>query len=202
MKTKRRRNRCYHLQQNHHAKIKKWEDYYFSYVDHKGVEIYNCIKCRDFNNKEIERLNRIVANEKNQKEDQHRIFREKSEARIAKRLIQIKEQLWDHYVEKELYKGDSVKIEFPKEMIQLKRATMRLQRMIKACSHLPCNMPSNNILRCRIHGQLSDQNIILVKPKVYKCKLCMKEIINIYCSDKTQIEIKNEIKEKINDKNN
>jgi len=52
--------------------------------------------------------------------------------RIRERERQPKEEMWDCFIRRELLRGikDSNKIEIPKELLQLKRASMKLERLI------------------------------------------------------------------------
>lgn len=182
MKSKKRKTAC----SKHKSKNRKWNEYWFGYVDHNGIERWHCIKCKEENEKEMNRLERIIANEKKQRDEADQIYWAKSQIRQAKREQNIKENLWDFVVIREL-KRDMKKqhlIEFPKELIQLKRATMKLQRVIKSASGLPIliEMPHRKVYQCNKHGIIYLKDLIKIqyssKKYGYKCKKCIKE--NLY----------------------
>lgn len=142
-KSNKRRMRC----ASHKSAGRSWTDYYLSYTSSDGIEYYYCRECRANADKELARLEKIIANEKKQKIESYSKYWEKYYKRENERLKSQKEDLWDFVVKNELLKGMKLKgiqrqlcwEAIPKELIQLKRATMKLQRKIISAKEIKKN---------------------------------------------------------------
>ena len=119
-----KRQRC----EIHYASGRSWDNYKFGFVDYRGIEIWRCIQC-------TERSDKWLANY----EKQQKIKKEKAEQdsmkfwqKMRERNRRYEEEMWDNFIERQLLRGikDSHKIEIPKELLQLKRASMKLERLI------------------------------------------------------------------------
>jgi len=125
-------------------------------VDYKGRELYECKKCKIS-------LDRACAHEERNRERQKLAFEKKciqNKKNIELRIKSIRENMWDHYIERELLRGikKSWLIQkIPKEVLQLKRATLLLTRSIEAFKKLPYkNLDINS--KCSVHGKIDRRN--------------------------------------------
>lgn len=182
----------------HPRKDRAWENYYLSYTSSDGIEFYYCIECKKQQNREDERWQRIKDNEKRQREQSDELFYKKMVERQAYREKSRREQIWDDEVNKELMKGMKQKhlIEFPKEMLQLKRATMKLSRLIKHIKKINIDKLKKELkeeqiiliklntplIKCQKHGELFLKDVIKsgkskwTGEQLYKCRECMSNI--------------------------
>lgn len=131
---KRQRMRC----QNHKATKRKWDYYEFSYVDYRGYEIYRCIECQILLAQEIKKYEEEMIIER-KREELESLKRYQEALEKEKKFKQkIKDELWDCEVQRYLALGtkltglnrDKYKNIIPKEVLQLARATIKLQRAI------------------------------------------------------------------------
>jgi hypothetical protein len=210
-KPKKRRMKC----RAHKAKNRSWDDYYFAYKNNEGVHIYLCIECKETNEKELERLERINENRRIQIEESYKIYLEKFNIKLEKRQRSQKEDLWDFVVRDELTKGMGLKGDkkylfwesIPKEVLQLKRAGMKLDRLIKKIQDAPRDKirqeqekreeeerkrqeaieeANRTLVLCGKHGPLPLPNVIKSgKTKEtgrqrYKCRQCMSDLHRNY----------------------
>src|SRR5579863_2375254 len=121
-----------------HPDNKDFDDYYFWVTDVSGRDIYHCKKCQDQLNRDLDRESRIKENNDRQAEESWERYKKRHTKRTEAREKSIKEDIWDFVVKRELCKGLKLKgaqrslysESIPKEVLQLKRAQMKLQRLI------------------------------------------------------------------------
>lgn len=175
----------------HKAKDRTWNDYSYSFTSN-GIDYYECIVCKEALQKIIERDNRIEANIQKQKEEKYQRQRIKWLKKSTKRKQDMQEQLWDEVVKKDLLRGvkNCYKLPpIPKELLQLKRATMNLHRAIKLKKEDLKNKLEQQeledkrnkereakILSCHIHGKLRWDQVVKsgVRQEIqqYRCVFC------------------------------
>ena len=175
--------------------------YYTSYETKQGTTIYTCKDCHEKISRNLKWIKESLKNE-----------REKKKKNDMEKLV-------DKYVVKELIKGSKglKRDKIPKSLIEIKRATLKLKRLIKK--------KNDPLIECKKHGSLFLKNVIksgkgrLIGEQRYKCRECMRELHKNYyqrnkdyvlnkCSDYKKNnpdkikEIRIKYKEKNNDKNN
>lgn len=158
----------------------------------QDIDIYECKKCREQLDKDLERQKRIRANEQKQKDEAYERFKIKLGKDIVRRERSMRENLWDSVITHKLNHGQKIRIDYPKEMIRLVRDLMKLKRLIKATSKLPCTVSKvlnkNDItpttkFKCSKHGlsgfyrvrTYNESDAVRVK-----CKECTEEILEDY----------------------
>lgn len=131
-KSKRIRLRC-----QHRATGRSWSFYKMYAVWKDGTEVYRCKECGEREDREYERLCRVVANEKKQREYSDKLYWERASKKQRRRLRSRREGIWDDMVRKELCRGvkdwrikNYIRENAPIELIRLKRALMKLERLI------------------------------------------------------------------------
>ena len=126
-----RRKAC----ERHSATDRGWEHYEKSWVSELGNEWYVCSECKQIEDLEVEQRIRIweQSEEMKAQSEWSRYWKEHYE-KIKIDSKRKKEELWDCEVTSILLKGMMHKhlINFPKEFLQLKRASIKLQRLITA----------------------------------------------------------------------
>lgn len=173
----------------------------------KTVEWWNCQTCEDEAQESDRRYEKQMAKEK---EDQ-RIKIEKEDkkhyAYWAARRKSEEENIWDFIVENELLKGIKDKHifrgKFPKELIRLKRAAMKFERLIKSVKQVridkieqekekikkeqeEIDILKRPLMECRKHGNLFIVDVIKggksrwTGEQRFKCRQCMKELHKDY----------------------
>lgn len=199
--TKKRRERC----QRHLATERSWDEYEFDYVNYKGVEVYRCKECAIAEQKESDRLERMREHDNRLRDEAYDRWRDRLYARIEERKKRSQNELWDHVVRKELLKGvkKSHLIEIPKELLQLKRASMKLERLIKESrkkekekfekaqeekekfektQQEEIERLKRPLVECKKHGPLFLKDVIKggfsrwTGEQRYKCRQCMKDL--------------------------
>lgn len=179
-----------------HPENKDLTDYYFYCTDIRykyPKDIYVCKKCKDQLDKDLDRERRIRKNNYLQLERSRISWQLKSNKIMEKRNKSIKEDLWDCEVRRILYKGMKQPwlIEFPKPMLQLARATIRLQRLIKKIKDKKAEERTieqerekklkSVLVNCKKHGALFLEDVIKggksrwTDEQRYKCRYCMKD---------------------------
>lgn len=199
-----KKNKC-----SDHADNRDMSEYVFWHTDirkEKHVDIYECRICRERLDRSLDRQERMRDHNKKQNAIADDIATARYRKKRLKRLKSIEFDLWDFTVRKELSKGMKLKgrakIEFedsiPKEVLQLARATMKLNYAIQ---RIKKNLPSlkqieeaeklkqaeesraaqKPLMRCAKHGDLFWSAAIKSGKEPsgrqrYKCKECMKAI--------------------------
>lgn len=194
---------------SYHADDRDMSEYFFSHTDIRKVkhfDIYECIKCQEHLDRAIDRSDRIREHNKKQNEAADEISTDRYRKKRLKIQKSIENDLWDFTVKKELSKGMKLKGQariifednIPKEVLQLARATMKLN---KAIYRIKNNLPSlkeieeaekqrhaeesraaqKPLMRCAKHGDLFWPNAIKSGKEPsgrqrYKCKECMKAL--------------------------
>lgn len=200
-------------------KNKGLTNHFLSYISNDNIEYYYCNDCREEEVKLDNRLKRINDHNSRQKHEASLIYQQKQEDRQRERERSIKEDLWDHVVEKELRKGikDNYKIKFPKELLQLKRAAMKFERLIKEMKKGKKNKLEleqktleekkileleeierlkRPLLNCNTHGFIYLKDAIKggisrwTGSQRYKCRACMQETHRDYYERKKEYVLK------------
>lgn len=196
---KKKRLQC----RKHYSKGRGWDDYVFSYTRNE-VDYYYCKPCWEYNEQWLAKRKIIEERERVQKEEAFQRWMLKTEQRRQERERRSKEDLWDCVVRKELLKGikNSWKIEVPKELLQLKRASMKLERLInekkkgirdkKEEFKGKLKKLNEHLLICKKHGYIYLKDAIKsgksrwTGEQKYKCQKCMKDLHNQYYEKKKE----------------
>lgn len=173
-------------------------EYYFHMTDYKGRDLYECKKCKDWMDKYFDRERRKQDNNERQYEESIKI-RDAKFSKKLKKLQKSKEQdIWDDEVRNELCKGlkltGLVKYQFkesiPKELLQIKRASMQLDRIIKSTrkseqenkelKQKEIEKLNQSLIECKKHGSLFLIDVIRSGQRrgmqQYKCRQCMQDL--------------------------
>ncbi len=193
-----RRQRCLY----HKATDRSWDQYFFAFIDYKGVEIWRCKQCEESQQKSIDNnRKRLHIQEKCRHERW-----EKTQIQIQKRSEDIKKNMWDCFVISQLVKetklhGYNVQTYIdiiPKELIQLKRAIIKLQRLIDEKKGIIKDYRKKQTLAMKDHSRhhINSSNwnheySVFYCPKHFikmecinkqiRCKLCIKTKENNSC---------------------
>ncbi len=137
MPNKIKKQKCY----GGHSQDRDLNEYTFWVTDIRKknhVDIYECKKCKEQLERDIDRQNRIKAHNNKQQEDAYNRFKIKMDKKIFRLEKSKKEGLWDCVIKNELTKGLKLtghnkylyQQKITKDIIQLKRATINLKTLI------------------------------------------------------------------------
>lgn len=198
---KRRRKPC----QKHTAPGRSWDEYVLSHYDHddkgnKIKEVWRCRECKEEDDKWLAEYDEQKALERINYEDwKYSFWKEIFDREEALKKRQ-KDELWDCYVKKTMFIGvkGSGLMKIPKELLQLKRATIRLNRLIDKAKEAQKEAIENQkkeaekeayrqrklkgvLVQCKKHGALFLKDVIKggksrwTGEQRYKCRACMKD---------------------------
>ncbi len=179
-----------------HANDRDISEYVFWHTDirkPKHVDIYRCKMCKDQLEKDLDRERRIKEHNDKQREESCRRMWIRIDKKAGKRKKSMTDNLWDCVVEKELLKGEKNKnVIFPKDMLSLKRAAMKLSRLIKnkkeeakkekELNEEKLKKSRQPLVRCPKHGSLFILDVIksgmsrINGEQQYKCRKCMRDM--------------------------
>lgn len=122
----------------HFATERDWSHYVFSYVSHNGIAIYHCKECREIDERQYAGLKRLCEHNARQRETARMKAEAERELHLQRRQKSQQEDLWDCVVAEHLAKGIKLKgykkylykQALPKELLQLARITIKVQRLI------------------------------------------------------------------------
>ena len=175
-------------------------DYPYSY-EYSSRGYRYCVDCKKQCDKADKKLGRMFANNEKQRIEKHRRWEQQSAKKYSKRNPE--RDLWDFIVRDELTKGISLKgplkykyrTSIPTEVLQFKRALIRLQRMIASQKEIFFKMNQEKkeeairlkapLVKCGKHGDLFINGVIKNYKKAkgdysYKCKACRKDVSQNY----------------------
>lgn len=216
------KNRIKKQKCSYHENDRDISEYIFAYTDIrkvKHVDIYRCKKCEERHERELDRENRIRNHNRKQEDAAYQRYIKRFNEKEAKINKSIEEDLWDFKVRDYLAKGTKLKgykkylykESIPKEILQLARATIKLNReidRIKKC--LPSKKElleqerirqseidranKKPIMKCSKHGDCFYPDVIKSgidktngKQK-FRCKQCVKIIrANHYKNNKEKV---------------
>ena len=170
----------------------------------QDIDLWECKKCKEHHKRQIDRENRIREHNEKQYQESRKRYNIRYEKKLEKLEKSRKENIWDDEVRHELSIGLKLnsdqrylyKEKIPKQVLQLKRATMRLERLIK-------NIKENHktkkelekeaikklkrpLVECRKHGALFLKDVIKggksrwTGEQRYKCRQCMSDLHRDY----------------------
>lgn len=193
----------------YHSTSRDLSEYSFWVTDRRWknpVDVYECKLCKERLDRDIERSEKIRSHNKKQNEEASRERNILWEKKSAKRIKSISEDIWDFVVQDYLCKDLKLKWplkhvykeSIPKEILQLTRSHMRLQRLIDDMKKSMRNVQSiesekerqsklnKPLMNCRLHGKLFKDDIIKggksrwTGDQRYKCKRCMRDLHRDY----------------------
>lgn len=187
-----------------HANERDISEYYFAFQVTHIVDHYECKHCKDELDAQIERERKSREHNRKQEDEAYKRYQERSNKKMQERQRSIKEDIWDFVVKNELCKGIKLtgelkyayKENIPKEILQLKRASMKLERLIngikkgeiskvtteKEWKKMEIERLKHPLVNCHQHGQLFIKDVVKAgKSKwtgriLYKCKICLKRM--------------------------
>lgn len=195
---KKRRQRC----EEHKASGRSWSEYVFGFIDYKGTEIWRCIKCKEVSDQWLIEYEIKKDKERRESQDNWRKTLDMYDEKIKARRKKMKDELWDCEVRDALTVGTKLrgdarrkfKQEIPKEVLQLARATIRLQNLTRDMK-IGINQKNQDkrdkekeelerknrpLKKCITHGDLFLPDVIKsgknrwTGEQDYKCRACMK----------------------------
>ena len=140
MTPKKRRARC----ENHKASERSWDEYEFAYTDYKGTHIYRCHECHQKTLLWLKKYDLKKRKEEIERQEKVHKFYSEIYEREQEFLRRRKEELWDSEIKRILTLGLRLKgrnkydyqESIPKEVLQLTRAIIKLQRLIQQKSQI------------------------------------------------------------------
>lgn len=187
------------------AKERPWSDYHYSYTTDHGTHMYTCNECKRLWDEEEAFYYSKAEVKKREQEEADRLYWEKVRERQEDRRKRQLNDLWDFIVIDELARGTGLKGEerrlfkesLPKELLQLKRASLKLQRLIdqkKKGIKDKKDKLKQPLIKCYKHGGLYLKDVIKAGicpssgEQKYKCRECMRNIKkNYYENNKTYV---------------
>jgi hypothetical protein len=171
------------------------------------IDIWECKKCK-------ENLERDIAREKRMREHNDRQRQEaiiRSDLRhtewLEKRNKSMREDIWDSEIRNELCKGLKIhgitkykyKESIPKDILRLKRAQMKLERLIdevkrgkRTKKQIETERLTKHLVDCKKHGKLFLKDVIKggkskwTDEQLYKCRKCMSDLHRDYYDRKKE----------------
>lgn len=188
---KKRRQRCF----RHKASERSWNEYVFGFIDYRGVHIWRCRECKEKDDEWLARYEKRIEKERIDRDERWKKLWTKQKEKEDARRISKKEDLWDSEIRNILSIGTKLKgtqryeyqQSMPKELLQLARATIKLQRFIKEKKDLigvpkTKTIPKNIFLeKCKKHGELKIVDCVKSGKRPdgtqkYKCRKCQRDM--------------------------